>query len=497
MKKWILISLAVLIFSIQISPAKAVAPGDEFCKSAGYSGGYAVNNCNECSFTGCRISQYCTGHVDSAVKSCCYNYAPQGTACGACDTTPKCSGDLQQSCQYTQSTSDCNGQGSCCHDTIYCTGGVDCTNYSTCTSCTYGCDSTTGKCKSLPPKPCNKILSQSECSSRSDCEICSDNTCKDKGTCPKPQCSDNIDNDGDGFKDYGAGGCAQGFDPSCTSSNDNDESPKDTCSVCSDTDPGNDIFKYGVCTTASGTKFADYCTTSSGYNYVNQYNCVGELCGSPFTTACSGANSFCCDGKCQSTACAGVNCPTIPEADCTLAKTDNQCYWCNSESACKSKGAVCDKCKKYKTSGVPLANWETYAVCNPGDEGGCMNDPDCMWCTGSTTSPCTSGTCSQAPPSGGLCGSSSCSSGSTVIIDMMNGNQIKECMQYDNEKWYTVKGALGENVTFTFTASNCKPSAYLFYTDKGCGNASLNRCTGDGAGNCCSYEVNITPQSSF
>jgi len=47
---------------------------------------------------------------------------------------------------------------------------------------------------------------------------------------PKLQCSDGIDNDGDGHTDTGASG-----DSECVDANDNDESPRD---FCNDSDGG-------------------------------------------------------------------------------------------------------------------------------------------------------------------------------------------------------------------------------------------------------------------
>jgi len=107
-----------------------------------------------------------------------------------------------------------------------------------------------------------------------------------------------------------------------------------------------------------------------------------------------------------------------------------------------------------------------------------------MWCT--SGSQCGSGTCSQVTGGSGSCSGATGCGGQTVVIDMQKGNTIKDCFNLVGgtnwpgstyaADWYTIKGALGENVTFTFKANNCKPSAYLFYADNGCTNANLNYC---------------------
>lgn len=94
---------------------------------------------------------------------------------------------------------------------------------------------------------------------------CSSGRCNPAPT--STQCNDGLDNDGDGKIDYGF---TQTSDSKCSSTSDNDESPRDNCA---DTDGG---FVPGVFGTVSGDdesipySFADVCIDAS---LLREYYC--------------------------------------------------------------------------------------------------------------------------------------------------------------------------------------------------------------------------------
>ena len=105
------------------------------------------------------------------------------------------------------------------------------------------------------------------------------------------QCSDGIDNDGDEHTDYLG-------DSKCTAYNDNDESPKDSCS---DTDGG---FAIGLQGTVSGDdestpySYTDFCLNTT---IVNEYGCGGpslDYAPLSYPMACTGNTTSCINGAC-------------------------------------------------------------------------------------------------------------------------------------------------------------------------------------------------------
>jgi len=227
-----------------------------------------------------------------------------------------------------------------------------------------------------------------------------------------PQCSNCIDDDGDGRID--------GFDPECTGPNDNDEATFSTgipgdnkdaveqdCFFDGDSGAGNDGCNVHVCCLL-GAKTVQDCPSNLGQNKYNPADCPPPLGTKPLSQQCidvcgkltpPGCDCFGCCTVCDPATqqCFDID---INPADSTTCTPDaladpTKCLRCVKNTQCGSapcagdptgSGTSCILCPGQDPGTLP-------PICNgmstcPNNETPCMSDTGCM-----TGSYCSNGCC--------------------------------------------------------------------------------------------------------
>jgi len=176
-----------------------------------------------------------------------------------------------------------------------------------------------------------------------------------------PQCSDGIDNDGDGKIDYPA-------DPHCSDKNDNDESDgNQTFYRCNDSNSCVSAGQYAnqaACeTSAGGTCYiGNTCNGECGSGYSQFYRCDGSNCkpagrykktseceaaygagncykkDSACNNECGGTTYYWCTNSNPNLCVSGATCPsrTCLTTGCPSACSSGNQYWCDANNQCQS-----------------------------------------------------------------------------------------------------------------------------------------------------------------